>query len=135
MEIRWLGERAHTDTVSQRRTNWDDRTDIHDVYDPASDSWSKAAPLKTARSAVAAALYRGMIVVDGGELPSEKRTFTENEGYDLKSDKWVALAPMPHGRHGFGAGAIGNNLYFVGGALGPGGSGGHTNELLMFTLP
>lgn len=108
---------------------------MHDVYDPGTDSWSTAAPLKTARSAVAAALYRGLIVVDGGEFPAENRTFIENEGYDLKTNTWVSLAPLPRGRHGFGAGVIGENLYFVGGALAPGGSGGNTNELLMFTLP
>jgi N-acetylneuraminic acid mutarotase len=111
-----------------------ERTDMHEVYDPATNTWSTAAPLKTPRSAVAAALYRGMIVVDGGEWPPEKRTFTENEGYDLKSGTWTSLAPMPLGSHGFGAGVIGPNLYFVGGSTLPGG-GGLTDRLLMFTLP
>jgi N-acetylneuraminic acid mutarotase len=107
---------------------------MHEVYDPASDSWSTAAALKTARSGVAAALYRGMIVVDGGEWPPEMRTFTENEGYDLKTKSWVSLAAMPTGSHGFGAGVIGPNLYFVGGSTTPGGRG-LTDRLLMFTLP
>jgi N-acetylneuraminic acid mutarotase len=112
-----------------------ERTDMHDVYDPKTDTWSSAAPLKTPRSAVAAALYKGMIVVDGGEWPPEKRTFTENEGYDLKTNSWETLAPMPEkGRHGFGAGAIGPNLYFAGGAMLPGG-GELSDTLLMFTLP
>jgi N-acetylneuraminic acid mutarotase len=120
--------------IGGRFANPVDRTDMHEVYDPATNTWSTAAPLKTPRSAVAAALYRGMIVVDGGEWPPEKRTFTENEGYDLKTGSWVSLAPMPLGSHGFGAGAIGPNLYFVGGATLPGG-GGLTDRLLMFTLP
>jgi len=46
----------------------------------------------------------------------------------------VTLAPLPAGRHGHGAAAIGNDIYFVGGALMPGG-GGVTGELLMFTWP
>jgi hypothetical protein len=112
-----------------------DRTDMHEVYDPATDTWSTAAPLKTPRSAVAAALYHGMIVVDGGEWPPEKRTFTENEGYDLKTKSWVSLAPMPEkGSHGFGAAVIGPNLYFAGGSNLPGG-GELSDRLLMFTLP
>ena len=41
---------------------------------------------------------------------------------------------MPHGRHGFGGDTIGNNAYFVGGNLGPGG-GETTDQLLMFHLP
>jgi N-acetylneuraminic acid mutarotase len=120
--------------IGGRFTSPVDRTDMHEVYDPATNSWTTAAPLKTPRSAVAAALYRGMIVVDGGEWPPEKRTFTENEGYDLQSKSWVTLAPMPLGAHGFGAGVIGPNLYFVGGATLPGG-GDLTDRLLMFTLP
>ena len=54
-----------------------DRTDMHEIFDPVTNTWSNTAPLKTPRSAVAAALYKGMIVVDGGEWPPEKRTFTE----------------------------------------------------------
>jgi hypothetical protein len=41
---------------------------------------------------------------------------------------------MPHGRHGFGGAAIGDNAYFVGGSLNPGG-GGITDQLIMFSLP
>ena len=102
--------------IGGRFANPVDRTDLHEVYDPATNTWSTAAPLKTPRSAVAAALYRGMIVVDGGEWPPEMRNFTENEGYDPKTNSWVSLKPMPEGSHGFGAGVIGPNLYFVGGA-------------------
>ena len=29
--------------------------------------------------------------------------------------RWRTLAPMPAGRHGFGAAVIGANAYFVGG--------------------
>src|ERR1700680_1987122 len=63
-------------------------------YDPA----TKALP--TPRSGLAGAYYHGMILVLGGELPPD-RTFGENEGYDPKTDGWITLTPMPHGRHGF----------------------------------
>jgi N-acetylneuraminic acid mutarotase len=109
-----------------------DRTDQHDIYDPATDSWSSGAPLKTPRSGLAGALYRGMILVLGGELAPN--TFVENEGYDLKTKSWVTLAPMPEGRHGFGGDVVGPNAYFVGGSLKPG-SGGVTDQLIMYTLP
>jgi hypothetical protein len=69
----------------------------------------------------------------GGELPPN-HTFPENESYDPASDRWVALAPMPAGRHGFGGAVIGSNAYFVGGSLTPGG-GGITDQLIMFSLP
>ena len=74
-----------------------------------------------------------MILVPGGGLPLD-HTFAENEGYDPKTDRRIALAPIPHGRHGFGGAAIGDNAYFVGDSLEPGG-GGITDQLIMFHLP
>jgi N-acetylneuraminic acid mutarotase len=108
------------------------KTGQHDVYDPATNSWSSAAPLLTPRSAPASVFYKGYILVLGGELAPI--TYVENEGYDLKSGKWVALMPMPAGRHNFGSAVIGANAYFVGGSLKPG-VAQPTGELMMFTLP
>jgi hypothetical protein len=108
------------------------RTGLHDVYDPKTNAWSSAAPLPTPRSGVAGVSYHGLILVLGGELPPD-HTFPENEGYDPKTGAWTGLAPMPHGRHGFGGAAIGDNGYFAGGNLGPGG-GDTTDQLMMFHL-
>jgi N-acetylneuraminic acid mutarotase len=110
-----------------------DRTGLHDVYDPATNSWTSAAPLPTPRSGLAGTYYRGLILVLGGELPPD-HTFPENEGYDPKTGSWKTLAPMPHGRHGFGGVTIGNAAYFVGGSLSPGG-GGNTDQLIVFRMP
>ena len=107
--------------------------DLHDVYDPAANSWQPAKPLPTARSGVAAALYQGFVVVAGGECRN-RSTFVENEAYDPKAGRWLKLAPMPAGRHGFGAAVVGGSLYFPGGALDCGG-GRVSDELLVFTLP
>jgi hypothetical protein len=62
-------------------------------------------------AADAAQLYKDMILVLGGELPPS-HTFPENEGYDGKLDRWVTLAPMPAGRHGFGGAVIGFECVF-----------------------
>ncbi|MEA2903700.1 MAG: hypothetical protein QOI12_1087 [Alphaproteobacteria bacterium] len=110
----------------------DQRTGQHDIYDPATNSWTSGPPLPTPRSAMAAELYKGLILLAGGETRSG--TFTENDAFDVKSGRWLTLAPMPEGRHGAGAAVIGNSLYVVGGALKPGG-GGVTDQLIMFTLP
>lgn len=61
-------------------------------------------------------------------------TFPENEAYDPNTDRWTSLAPMPHGRHGFGGDVIGDDAFFVGGSLSPGDKGA-TDQLLMFHLP
>jgi N-acetylneuraminic acid mutarotase len=130
MAVVAAGGRIHA--IGGRLTGPADRTGQHDVYDPATDRWTTATPLPTPRSGVAAALYKDMILVLGGELPPS-HTFPETEGYDPKADRWVTLAPMPAGRHGFGGAVIGPNAYFVGGSLTPGG-GGITDQLIMFSL-
>jgi hypothetical protein len=72
----------------------------------------------------------------GGEFPQERRTFDENEGFDVKADAWRILAPMPRGRHAAGAASDGKNLYVGGGSFLPGGGGGPpVGELMMFALP
>jgi N-acetylneuraminic acid mutarotase len=109
-----------------------DKTDQHDVYDPESDTWTSGPPLPTPRSGLAGTLYKDMILVLGGELPPN--TFAQNEAYNPKTKSWQALAPMPAGRHGTGAAASSGNVYVAAGSLRPG-SGGVTNELIVFTLP
>jgi hypothetical protein len=107
-------------------------TGLHDIYDPATDAWTSAPPVPTPRGGGAGTLFQNMIVFLGGE--DDRRTYDENEAFDLKANRWFRLAPMPTGRHGFGAAAIGNTLYIATGARGVG-AGNPTNELLVFQLP
>jgi N-acetylneuraminic acid mutarotase len=116
-----------------------ENTPLHDVYDPATDSWQSAPPLPTARSNGAAVYYHGLILYVGGECkkPNPKGggdTFNENEAFDPKTNRWLTLASLPAGRQGFGAAAIGQFAYFAAGSLGCGG-GPMTQELLAFHLP
>lgn len=119
--------------IGGRTAGSSDNTNLHDVYDPATHSWRSAAPLLTARSSGAATFYHGLILYAGGECKDGK-TFSENEAYDSKTNRWLALSPLPPGRHAFGAAAIGEYAYFTGGALGCGG-GSPSDELLVFRLP
>jgi N-acetylneuraminic acid mutarotase len=110
----------------------EDMTGLHDIYDPATDSWSSAPPLPTPRGGGAGTLFQNMILFLGGE--DDKRTYDENEGFDLRTNRWIGLAPMPTGRHGFGIAALGKYLYVASGAKGRG-ADDPTNELLAFSLP
>ena len=94
----------------RKNNNTTDNTAFHDVYDPKTNAWTEAAPMPTARSAMAAVVYQGMILVDGGEC-DHGHTFVQNEAYDPKTDRWVELQPIV-GRHGFGAGALGDRRLF-----------------------
>jgi N-acetylneuraminic acid mutarotase len=125
--------------IGGRTAGSTDNTNFHDVYDPASDSWRSAAPLLTARSGGAAVLYHGLILYVGGECKRRNsdgggEAFSENEAYDPKTNEWRTLAPLPVGRHGFGAASVGQYAYFAGGSLACGG-GPRSDELLAFRLP
>ena len=125
-----LGGKLHV-IGGRKNNNTTDNTDLHDVYDPATDSWSKAAPMPTARSAAAATVANNLILVVGGEC-DRGRTFNQNEAYDLRADRWLTLA-SPVGRHGFNGATLGDDAYFAGGNKGCGG-GDTTDELLLFKL-
>jgi hypothetical protein len=74
-----------------------------------------------------------LILYVGGECNRSGDTFSENEAYDPKTNTWLRLAPLPAGRHGFGAAAVGQFAYFTGGGLGCGG-GSPSDQLLVFSL-
>ena len=93
-----------------------ENVDQHDIYNPATNAWQTGGMLPTARSGVAGAFYQGRIFVAGGEC-RDKRTYSEIEGYDLRTGRWMSYTPMAMGRHGFGAAVVGRSLYFAGAPL------------------
>lgn len=105
---------------------------MHEVYDPASNSWSMAPPLPGPRSSLAVALYNGVILVVGGE--TDVASLTDNEGYDVKANRWDKLAPLPLPRHGIAGATVGSVAYFAGGAQGNGGNG-TSDKMFAFHLP
>jgi N-acetylneuraminic acid mutarotase len=93
--------------------------DVHEVYDPATDTWTTRAPLRTGRSGIGAAVLDGRIFVLGGEA---SHTFEENEAYDPSTDAWQTFSPLPSPRHGLGVVAIGDAIYVIAGGPKPGDS-------------
>ena len=95
--------------------------------------------MPTARSSGASAYLQGLLIYAGGECkkldPTSKLgggdTFDETEAYDPKTDRWIALIPLPSGRHAFGAAVVRDIAYFAGGTLRCGGLP-ITEQLLSF---
>ena len=101
--------------------------DVNEVYDPGTNTWSRLAPLPTARSGIAAAVLGERIYVFGGENP--EMVFNENEAYETASNTWTRLAPLPTARHGLGAVTFGGVIYVLAGGTRPGLSASTLNEV------
>jgi hypothetical protein len=101
-----------------------------EIFDPASDAWSPASALNTARRSMAlVALPHAMALTAGGcaaqsapGQPSEP--LSSAELFDSSSSRWVVTAPLPSARCGAKGLLLGDGrALVVGGAVnGPNGS-------------
>ena len=70
----------------------------HEVYDPKTKAWSKAAPLPVARDHAGIAVIAGKIHVFGGRTNDVTDNVALHDVYDPATDTWRAAAPMPTAR-------------------------------------
>jgi len=110
----------------------EDMTDLHEIYDPATDSWSIAPPMPTPRGGISGAFHQGMIFILGAE--DGMRTYDENEAYDVNAKRWFKLKRLPQKLHGSAVASVGPYLYNFAGA-GKSGSLDVTDQTLAFNLP
>ncbi|MES2124357.1 MAG: kelch repeat-containing protein [Gemmatimonadota bacterium] len=87
------------------------------VFDPVIDRWSLGPAMPFATGAAASALIDGKIYVAGGIVGN---TTTEQAAvFDVATQQWTALAPMPRPRNHAASGTDGKRFYVFGGR-GPG---------------
>jgi N-acetylneuraminic acid mutarotase len=93
---------------------------VLEVYDAREDRWRTATPMPQAQGGLAAAAINGELVAFGGEYFGPKTHGVHGNvwRYAPRSDRWVALAPMPTPRHGLGAASDGKRVFAIGGATG-----------------
>lgn len=102
-------------------------TTAHEVFDPATQAWTTAAPMLRARSGMNGVTARGCFHVWGGEGPAGM--FADHDYYDPRSDQWISLADMPLPVHGVYGSAFVNGLIWVaGGGTAIGGSHGSVHN-------
>lgn len=89
--------------------------------------WTELADMPTARSGLAVALYENQIFAFGGETVGGISTAAER--FDLATDTWFVLAPIPVAVTDVNAGVIGGQIYVPGGLLA---SGGVTDLLQVY---
>ena len=85
-------------------------TNVLEIYDPATNTWSAGAPMPTARSGIAAAVVNNELWVFGGEDIDTFILHAEVEVYNPVSNSWRQLPNMPFPRHGIWASVIGNKI-------------------------
>src|ERR687897_1364984 len=79
----------------------------------AEGPWTRAAPMPTSRSEVAAAALDGRIYVAGGI--AQWGTSPAFEAYDPATDRWEELPPLPKAVHHLAAAATDDRIYVTGG--------------------
>jgi N-acetylneuraminic acid mutarotase len=93
-----------------------DRTSANtvEVYDPATDRWTMAAPLPRGLNHPGAAAVGERFYVVGGD--DGRGPVATNYEYDPRSNSWAVRAPMPTARSAPMAAVLGGRIYVVGGA-------------------
>ena len=102
-------------------------------YDPVLDVWTPLTSMNTARAGAAAAVIDDGIYVIGGRQStggpcSGGPYLTTVEKYDIDTDTWSPVAPLPNQRSDMAAVAHGGKIYVFGGCS----STGVTNEVDMY---
>lgn len=80
--------------------------------------WSRAADASLARQEIYPAVLNSNVYVAGGVLTPPTGFSAHFEAYDVKSDRWTPLTPLPEARHHIALAEAGGLIYGVGGFSG-----------------
>jgi N-acetylneuraminic acid mutarotase len=110
-----IGGRIYGDGIPEPFVNAKARSsfDVNEMYNPATDTWTKLKPMPSKRSGLASASVGNYIYVFGGE--KVKGTFENNEKYDTIKNIWTKEAPLPTPRLGLKAVTYDSKIYVIGG--------------------
>ena len=87
---------------------------VMEAYDPISQTWVKKESMAAQRSALAAGVLNGLLIVVGGE--TNNLPVATVEAYDPVSDRWTTLTALPAPRTSLSGVTANNTLYLFGGA-------------------
>jgi len=88
-----------------------------EVYDPATDTWTRQAGKPLPVRNIAAAVLNERIYVPGG-YDATAQAITAVEVYDPQADTWSEVAPLPQELCAYALTALDNKLYLFGGSDG-----------------
>lgn len=87
-------------------------------YDPATNTWLSLANMPTGRAGLGAAVVGNAIYAIGGRIgstPCSGGELATVERYDIDTDTWSTVAPLPSARSDLAAVAHGGKIYVFGG--------------------
>ena len=87
----------------------------HEVYDPSTGKWSKAAPLPTARDHMGVIVADGRIHVIGGRTADNADNTNLHDVYDPTTNSWQSAAPLPIARSSGAAAYYHGLILYAGG--------------------
>src|SRR6185369_13904749 len=91
-------------------------TNVLEIYDPVTNTWSNGAPMPTARFGTAAGVIGGKLYVTAGTLACPPcSTTSATEIYDPVTNTWTTGAPIPVTRELAASGVVDGLLYVIGG--------------------
>lgn len=89
-----------------------------DRYQPATDTWTSLADMPTGRAGLGAAVVGNAIYSIGGRTgasPCAGGALATVERYNIETDTWSTVAPLPSARSDLAAFAHGGKIYVFGG--------------------
>ena len=100
-------------------------TNILEVYDPGTRTWTTNAPMPTVRGGINGIVVNEAFFVFGGEGPNGM--FAQHEMFVPALNRWFRLEPLPTAVHGVtGAAYVNGWIHLPGGGTATGGSSGST---------
>jgi N-acetylneuraminic acid mutarotase len=90
-------------------------------YTFATNTWTSLAPMPTARDGLGAAFVEGQIFAIGGRpetagpCTGRGQEFATVERYDIRTNTWKTVTPLPHARSDVGAIAVWGRIFVFGG--------------------
>ena len=89
-------------------------TNVLEIYDPITNTWTTGAPMATARSTFALGVIGGRLYAAGGNGPCPPCAAVSTlEIYDPLTNSWSAGAPMPTPRGNQLQGAVAGGKFYV----------------------
>jgi len=101
---------------------------VDELVDRASN-WESIGFMNSRRSSFGTVVFGGKVYAFGGETTTA--AMDSAEIFDPASNTWTDLTPMPTGRHGVGAAAVGGRIFVIGGGRHAGISVSDANEVFL----